>query len=160
MQKLYVYCFLQVVLAVTEMPQTVPEIVRFLLMIIMVVSIEINFLFMIISANVIPHLWEIRRMSSHKFCQKSPCIAIQLWKREAWLFWTVTGLFLFLVETFMVCWSKFYQFGRPSEYAWLAAIMVAVVAIIALLALIIYNTFVKSDSTDESSNKTEGIFEV
>ncbi|XP_037092638.1 calcium release-activated calcium channel protein 1-like isoform X4 [Pollicipes pollicipes] len=103
--------------------------------------VAIHMLALMISTCILPHVEAVSSMHAMSAVNESPHAKMHIYIEMAWVFSTVVGLMLFMVEIALLCWVKFFDVSQ--EAAWAStALLVPIVCIFALFALHFYRKLV------------------
>jgi len=103
--------------------------------------VAIHMLALMISTCILPHLEAVSSMHAMSAVGESPHEKMHIYIEMAWVFSTVVGLMLFMVEIALLCWVKFFKVSQESAWA-STALLVPIVCIFALFALHFYRKLV------------------
>lgn len=98
----------------------------------------VNRLAVMISTCILPHIEAVASMPGYVTVQESPHERLSFYIEIAWVFSTVFGILLFMLEIIILCWVKFWDVGaRPTNGAWKSGMIAAATATVILIPIIV-----------------------
>lgn len=141
--------FAMIAMVEINLNESMPSYLLIMFAISTTILVSIHLLALLISTCILPHLEAVSSMHTPSAVQQSPHIRMHFFIELAWMFSTVFGLVLFMVEIALVCWLQFYKKSDPAAWA-ATALLVPIVCLFLLFALHFYRILVshKSQLTD------------
>ncbi|GBN79959.1 Calcium release-activated calcium channel protein 1, partial [Araneus ventricosus] len=90
--------------------------------------VVVHMLALLISTCILPHVEVVASTSCS--IKESPHETLHYYIETAWVFSTVFGILLFLLEIAFICWVKFYEYSKPA--AWSTTVVLIPVVILLL----------------------------
>ena len=131
----------QVAMVEVQLSRTIPTGLLIAFAMCTTLLVAIHMLALMISTCILPHVEAVSSMHAVSAVSESPHAKMHIYIEMAWVFSTVVGLMLFMVEIALLCWVKFFDVSQ--EAAWAATVLlVPIVCIFTLFALHFYRKLV------------------
>jgi len=96
-----------------------------------ILLVSVHMLALMISTCILPHVEAVASMPGYASVDESPHESLSFYIEVAWLFSTVFGILLFMLEIIILCWVKFWNVGTDNR-----GILAAIIATIILIPII------------------------